>query len=77
VTLSQKEFAMSNALLLSKLILQYTTKLQEIADLFSNAEIRNRDVTDAEIDETSLKRDAAIARAQMTIDAESEGAQKP
>jgi hypothetical protein len=66
---------MNNALLLAKLILQYTTKLQEIADLFSNAQIHNRDVTNAEIDETSLKRDAAILRAQMTIDFESAGAQ--
>lgn len=68
---------MNNILLLTNLLLQYATKLQEIADLFGRASFENRDVTDAEIDATSLKRDAAIERAQASIDSKPAGASVP
>lgn len=67
---------MNNALLLTNLVLQYAVKLQEIGELLGRAAFEKRDVTDSEIDETSLKRDAAIERAQAAIDAQPKGASK-
>lgn len=58
----------TNAQLLVQLLIQYATKLQEIGTLFRNAALAGRDVTDEEVDATSLKRDAALAKTQATID---------
>lgn len=58
----------TNAQLLVQLLIQYAVKLQEIGALLRNAELEGRDVLDEEVDATSLKRDAALAKTQATID---------
>jgi hypothetical protein len=59
----------SNTLILIDLALSYAAKLQEIGALFRNAQLDGgRDVTDEEVDTSSLKRDAQIAKTQGTID---------
>lgn len=57
-----------NALILTQLLLQYATKMQEIGVLFQNAQSEGRDVSDAEVDASAVARDAAILRAQVAID---------
>jgi len=56
-----------NAQILIQLLLQYAIKLQEIGAMFRLAEAEDRDVTDAEVDASSLKRDVALAKTQATI----------
>ena len=58
----------TNALILLKLLLQYGAKIQEIGTLFRQAQLEGRDVTDEEVDASSLKRDVQIERTQSTID---------
>lgn len=58
---------MNNALILAQLLLQYATKAQEIARLFATANAEGRDVTDAEVDASGLKADAAIAKLGQSI----------
>lgn len=55
---------MSNALILTQLLLQYAAKMQEIGQLFAAANAQGRDVTDEEVDASGLKADAALAKLQ-------------
>jgi hypothetical protein len=57
----------SNALILTQLLLQWATKIQEVGTLLRQAAADGRDVSDAEVDASSVKRDAALAKAQSTI----------
>lgn len=57
---------MSNALLLTELLLQYAVKMQEIGVLFRNAQ--GGDVTDEQVQASVLARDAAILKAQAFVD---------
>lgn len=58
----------ANALILIQLLLQYSTKIQEIGTLFRNAQADgNRDVTDAEVSGSTVARDAQIAKTAATV----------
>lgn len=60
----------ANALILIQLLLQYSTKIQEIGTLFRNAQADgNRDVTDAEVSASGVARDAQIAKTAVTVGA--------
>lgn len=54
----------SNALILSQLLIQYATKAQEIGRLFAAANARGGDVTDEEVDASGVKADVALAKLQ-------------
>jgi hypothetical protein len=59
----------SNYLILVQLLLQYSTKIQEIGTLFRNAQADgNRDVTDTEVAASGVARDAQIEKTAATID---------
>lgn len=58
---------MSNVAILAQLLLQYSLKMQEIGTLFGQATAEGRDVSDAEVDASSLKRDAALLKTDATI----------
>lgn len=60
---------MGNALLLTQLLLQATTQVQQFGALLAKAHAEGRDVTEAELDECVGKDDAARARLQALIDA--------
>lgn len=53
---------MSNALILTNLLLQYAVKMQQIGQLFAQAQAEGRDVTDAEVAASGVAADAAIER---------------
>jgi len=60
---------MNNALLITQLLLQAATQVQQYGGLLAKAHAEGRDVTDAEIDEYVSKDDAAKARLDALIQA--------
>lgn len=58
---------MTNGMLLIQLLLQYTTKVQEIGNLFRNAQGEGRDVSDAEVAASGVARDMQIAKTKATV----------
>jgi len=59
----------SNALLITQLLLQAATQVQQFGGLLAKAQSENRDVTTEEVDDCVLKDDAARVRLQKLIDA--------
>ena len=57
---------MSNALLLTELLLQYAVKAQEIAILFREAD--GKDITDEQLNASKVARDAAVLKARKLVD---------
>jgi hypothetical protein len=58
----------SNALLLTQLLLQYTSKISEIGALFRTAQADgNRDVSDAEVANSTVARDVQLAKTAKTV----------
>lgn len=60
---------MGNALLLTQLLLQAATQVQQFGALLAKAHAEGRDVTDVELDALVSADDAARARLQALIDA--------
>jgi hypothetical protein len=60
---------MDNALLLTQLLLQATTQVQQLGALLAKAHAEGRDVTDDELNALVAADDAAKARLQALIDA--------
>lgn len=60
---------MNNAILLTQLLLQAATQVQQFGALLAKAHAEGRDVTDAELDALASADDAARARLQALIDA--------
>lgn len=58
-----------NALLVTQLLLQAATQVQQFGALLAKAHAEGRDVTDAELDALVSADDAAKARLQALIDA--------
>jgi len=54
----------SNILIITQLLLEYALKMQEASALLQKAALENRDVTDDEVVQSKLKRDAALALAE-------------
>ena len=59
----------SNALLITQLLLQAATQVQQFGGLLVKAQNENRDVTSEELDDCMLRDDAAKIRLQKLIDA--------
>lgn len=57
----------SNAILITQLLLEYAWRMREAAQLLNTAAAENRDVTEDELDASSLRRDAALHRAGQVI----------
>lgn len=62
---------MNNALVLTQLLLQATTQVQQFGALLAKAHAEGRDVTDDELNALVSADDAAKARLQALIDARS------
>lgn len=60
---------MGNALLITQLLLDAATKVQQFGGLLAKAHAEGRDVTDAELDAATAADDAARLRLQALIDA--------
>lgn len=58
----------SNALLVTQLLLQAATQVQQFGSLLAKAQAEGRDVTDAEIDQYVGRDDASRVRLQALID---------
>lgn len=56
-----------NYLMIVELLLEYAIKSQAAAQLLNQAALENRDVTDDEVDQSTLRRDAALLRAGQVI----------
>lgn len=57
----------SNAILITQLLLDYALRMQEASNLLNRAATEGRDVTDEEVEASSLRRDAALARLGQVI----------
>lgn len=60
---------MNNALLITQLLLEAATKVQQFGGLLARAHAEGRDVTDAELDALVVADDAARARLDALIKA--------
>lgn len=56
-----------NYALLLQLLMEYAIKSQAAAQLLNQAAAEDRDVTDDEVDQSDLRRDAALARLGQAI----------
>jgi hypothetical protein len=59
---------MGNALIITQLLLQAATQVQQYGAVLAKAQSEGRDVTDEELDELASKDDAARIRLQQHID---------
>jgi hypothetical protein len=53
----------SNVLIITQLLLEYALKMQEASQLLQKAALENRDITDDEVVQSKLRRDAALSLA--------------
>lgn len=57
----------TNTAMIIQLLLEYALKSQAAAQLLNQAAAEGRDVTDEEVDQSDLRRDAALARLGQVI----------
>jgi hypothetical protein len=60
---------LANGVILAQLAIDYALKLQEIGNLFRNANTEGRDVTDEEVSRSKVSRDVQLAKTASTVGA--------
>lgn len=58
---------MSNEQLIIQLLLEYAIRMQVAGNILNRAQAENRDVTDEEVDNSEISRDAALLKAKQSI----------
>jgi hypothetical protein len=59
---------LANAALIAQVLLTYQAKITEALTLFQQAAAEGRDVTDAEVEASSLKRDVELEKARKAVE---------